>query len=108
MNFNTIHSFILKMIENIILKMTKNKYRMYSIICSDSSDDYDDHYEFWESLWYCTDASNAFLVIKADFTMCKISCVTKSEDTIVCGNSIWQELVTVKEDILPLCRIFFL
>jgi len=38
------------MIENIILKMTKNKYRMNSIICSDSSDDYDDHYEFWESL----------------------------------------------------------
>ena len=108
MSFNTIHSFILKMIENLILKMTEYKYRMNSIIRSDSSDDYVDHYDVWESLWYCTNASNAFLVIKADFRMCKISCVTKSEDKIVCGNSIWQELVTEKEDVWPLCRIFFL
>ena len=50
-----------------------------------------------------------FLVIKADFRMCKISTfVTKSEDTVLCGNSIWQELVTEREDVWPLCRIFFL
>jgi hypothetical protein len=109
MSFNTILSFILKMVENWILKMTENKYRINSITHSDSSDDYGDHYDVWESLWYCTDASNAFLVIKTDFRMCKIStCVTKSEDTIVCGNSIWQELVAEKEDVWPLCRILFL
>ena len=107
MSFNTIH--ILKITESWILKMTENKYRINSIIPNDSSDDYDDHYDIWESLWYCTDVSTAFLVIKADFRMCKIStCVTKSEDTILCGNSIWQELVTEKEDIWPLCSIFFL
>jgi len=50
MSFNTIHSFILKMIENLILKMTEYKYRMNSIIRSDSSDDYVDHYDVWESL----------------------------------------------------------
>jgi hypothetical protein len=48
-------------------------------------------------------------VIKADFRMCKISTLlTKSEDTDLCGNSIQQELVTEKEDVWPICRIFFL
>jgi hypothetical protein len=98
MSFNTNHSFILKMIENWILKMTENKYRINSIIHNDSSDDYD----IWESLWYCTDVNNAFLVIRADFRMCKTStCVTKSKDTVVYGNSIWQELVTVTEAVWP-------
>jgi len=82
--------------------MTENKYRMNSIIHNDSSDDYDDDYNILESLWYCTDVNNAFLVIKADFRMCRIStCVIKSEDTVLCGNSIWQELVTVTEDVWP-------
>jgi len=48
------------MIENWILKITKNKYGINSIIYNDSSDDYDDHYGIWESLWYCTYVSNAF------------------------------------------------
>jgi hypothetical protein len=30
--------------------MTENKYRINSIIPNDSSDDYDDHYDIWESL----------------------------------------------------------
>jgi hypothetical protein len=37
--------------------------------------------------------SNAFLVIKADFRMCIIiTCVIRCEDTVLCGNGIWQEL----------------
>jgi hypothetical protein len=39
-------------------------------------------------------------VIKDDFRMCKISTfITKSEDTVLCGNSIRQELVIEKEDV---------
>ena len=39
-------------------------------------------------------------MIEANFRMWVIStCVTKSEDTVLYGNSVWQELVTEKEDI---------